>query len=311
MSDAMRSRGTTMCTPLDARTRNRPRPPDSRWISSVHTPVQFSTTCARTSASRPSSQSRTRTPGDPVRLPQEADDLGRRADHRTVAGRGAGQRHGVPGVVGLRRRSSAPRRSARPAAARASAAAPRRGSAGGAAAASARRPASRRESVRRRRTAAPTAGGCSGYRKLTGLTRCGASRVSISSRSASASPNQPELQLFQIAQPAVEQLRRPARRARWPGRGPRPAPPDSPRVAASRAAPLPTTPPPITTTSNCPPSSRRQACSRYAGPSSAPGSPPSTPPRYPGPESARRMRASGRTLRRSPLPDRTPHSPGF
>ncbi len=40
----IRSRGTTMCTPLDARTRNRPRCLDSAWISSVHTPVAFTTT---------------------------------------------------------------------------------------------------------------------------------------------------------------------------------------------------------------------------------------------------------------------------
>ena len=58
----MRSRGTTMCTPLDARTRNRPRCLDSAWISSVHTPVALTTTWPRTSVTSPSSESRTRTP---------------------------------------------------------------------------------------------------------------------------------------------------------------------------------------------------------------------------------------------------------
>ena len=48
--------------PLDARTLNRPRLPDSAWISSVHTPVQFTTAPARTVTSRPSSTSRTVTP---------------------------------------------------------------------------------------------------------------------------------------------------------------------------------------------------------------------------------------------------------
>ena len=51
VSELIRSRGTTMCTPFDARTRNRPRPPASGWMSSVHTPVQLTTTEASTSIS--------------------------------------------------------------------------------------------------------------------------------------------------------------------------------------------------------------------------------------------------------------------
>ncbi len=58
----IRSRGTTMCTPFEARTRNRPRCRDRAWISSVHTPVALITTCALTSVTEPSSESRTRTP---------------------------------------------------------------------------------------------------------------------------------------------------------------------------------------------------------------------------------------------------------
>ena len=58
----MRSRGTTMCTPLEARTRNRPRCLDSACISSVHTPVALMTTWPRTSVTTPFSESRTVTP---------------------------------------------------------------------------------------------------------------------------------------------------------------------------------------------------------------------------------------------------------
>ncbi len=39
-----------------------PRPPTSCWISSVHTPVAFTTWRARTSSSSPVSRSSTRTP---------------------------------------------------------------------------------------------------------------------------------------------------------------------------------------------------------------------------------------------------------
>ena len=68
----IRSRGTTMCTPLDARTRNRPRCLDSAWISSVHTPVALTTTWPRTSVIAPSSESRTRTPV--TRSPSRSSD---------------------------------------------------------------------------------------------------------------------------------------------------------------------------------------------------------------------------------------------
>ena len=96
------SRGTTMWTPFEARTRNRPRPPDSAWISSVHTPVQLSTTPARTVVSRPSSASRTRTPDDPVGLAHEADRPRGRAHDRPVARGRPRDGQGVPRVVGLR-----------------------------------------------------------------------------------------------------------------------------------------------------------------------------------------------------------------
>ena len=68
----MRSRGTTTCTPFDARTRNRPRWRDSAWISSVHTPVALMTTCPRTSVTAPSSESRMRTPM--TRSPSRSSD---------------------------------------------------------------------------------------------------------------------------------------------------------------------------------------------------------------------------------------------
>ena len=54
----IRLRGTTRWTPLDARTWNSPRPPISRWISSLHTPAALITWRARISNSR----SRTVTP---------------------------------------------------------------------------------------------------------------------------------------------------------------------------------------------------------------------------------------------------------
>ena len=62
LSELMRSRGTTMWTPLEARTWNWPRPPASCWTSSVHTPVQLTTTLARTAAVRPVSTSQTVAP---------------------------------------------------------------------------------------------------------------------------------------------------------------------------------------------------------------------------------------------------------
>ncbi|SLH91494.1 Uncharacterised protein [Mycobacteroides abscessus subsp. abscessus] len=62
VSLTIRSRGTTTCTPLDARTWNRPRVCESACTSSVHTPVALITTCALTSPVRPSSVSRIFTP---------------------------------------------------------------------------------------------------------------------------------------------------------------------------------------------------------------------------------------------------------
>ena len=62
VSDGILSRATRKCTPFDALTRNRPRVPAACCIWSVHTPVQLTTTEARTSASWPVSTSRTRTP---------------------------------------------------------------------------------------------------------------------------------------------------------------------------------------------------------------------------------------------------------
>jgi len=70
-------------------------------------------------------------------------------------------------------------------------AAPRTGSDASAGAPRGRRPSGRTASVRPSRTAAPRTARAAGYRKLTGLTRCGASRVSISSRSRSASWTSP------------------------------------------------------------------------------------------------------------------------
>ena len=78
--------------------------------------------------------------------------------------------------------------------------------------------------------------------------------------------HQAELQLLEVAQAAVEHLRR--LRLEVPEAKSRASTSAtfSPRVAASRAAPAPTTPPPMTTTSNCSLPSRSQACARCSGP---------------------------------------------
>ena len=60
--DWIRSRGTTRCTPLDARTLIEPRPPTMAWISSVHTPVAFTTCWALICSSVPVSRSTACTP---------------------------------------------------------------------------------------------------------------------------------------------------------------------------------------------------------------------------------------------------------
>ena len=57
-SEAMRSFGTTRWMPLEARTLNWPRLPDSPSTSSVQTPVQTITESARTSPVSPVSTSR-------------------------------------------------------------------------------------------------------------------------------------------------------------------------------------------------------------------------------------------------------------
>ena len=62
VAELIRLRGTTMCTPLDARTRNCPRPPTISWISSVHTPAALITWVAWMSNSSPPSRSFARTP---------------------------------------------------------------------------------------------------------------------------------------------------------------------------------------------------------------------------------------------------------
>ena len=60
--ELIRFRGTTRWMPLDARTRNWPRPPIISCSSSIQTPAALMTCVARTSNSLPDSRSRTRTP---------------------------------------------------------------------------------------------------------------------------------------------------------------------------------------------------------------------------------------------------------
>ena len=60
--DCTRSRGTTRCTPFEARTWNWPRVSAIAWVSSVQTPVALTTCLARTSKFSPVSRSSTRAP---------------------------------------------------------------------------------------------------------------------------------------------------------------------------------------------------------------------------------------------------------
>ena len=95
----IRSRGTTTCTPFDARTRNRPRCLDSAWISSVHTPGGVDHDVAVDLGDGTVLGVADPDAGDAVAFAQQRDHLGRRPHHRAVVRRGARHRHGVPGVV--------------------------------------------------------------------------------------------------------------------------------------------------------------------------------------------------------------------
>ncbi|SPW29561.1 Uncharacterised protein [Corynebacterium matruchotii] len=66
-SASKQSRGTTICTPFDARTVNGPVTPASLWISSVHTPVALINTSADSVVSEPVSVSNSLAPT--TRLP--------------------------------------------------------------------------------------------------------------------------------------------------------------------------------------------------------------------------------------------------
>ena len=62
--------------------------------------------------------------------------------------------------------------------------------------------------------------------------------------------DEPEIEVLQVAQAAVDELATSATRCRWRSRRARPARREYPRVAASSATPAPVIPPPITRTSN-------------------------------------------------------------
>ncbi len=87
----------------------------------------------------------------------------------------------------------------------------------------------------------------SGYRNETGRTRCGASRCSSSARSVSASLTSAKLSCSRYRRPPWMSL---LDRDEVPDAKSlaSTSPTDSPRVAASRATPAPTTPPPTTST---------------------------------------------------------------
>ena len=106
--------------------------------------------------------------------------------------------------------------------------------------------------------------------------------------------HQPEVEHLEVAQAAVDQLARPARRAERRGRPPRPAPTDSPRDAASSAMPTPVIPPPTTSTSSRsrgePGDRRRTALPGLRAPSLTP----LPRPRAPSSASAQRARSRAR-----------------
>ena len=250
-----RSRGTTRWMPLEARTWNCPRSPAIAWVSSVHTPVALMTCLARTSNSRPVSRSHHPRAGDPLALAQEADDAGAVGDVRAVARGGAHERHRVPGVVDLARRSTAPRRSSA-SACRPGASAARAGGCRcrwcGTPAAVPRdaAPSCRRAARRSRRTAAPSTGASAGRGTAPAGPGAGRAGCSSSPRSCSASRTSAEVEHLQVAQAAVDQLAGPAGRAAGEVARLDQADGQAAGDGVERACPAPTTPPPMTRTSS-------------------------------------------------------------
>ena len=105
-SPVIAERGTTRCTPLEARTRRPGRTPTSlsiRDMSSLHTPVAATTVRARTSNSGVSGRLQVADPDADhlAGLPDEPGDPGAGHHGRAEAGRGPGQVDHQPGVVDL------------------------------------------------------------------------------------------------------------------------------------------------------------------------------------------------------------------
>ena len=212
VSDGILSRATRKCTPFDALTRNRPRVPAACCIWSVHTPVQLTTTDGADVGLAAGLDVAHADAGDPVDLVEELDDLGGGADHRAVLGGGAPHHHRVAGVVGLGvevadrpdQRAALERRRH-----------PQRPGPG------------QLLLVRQRALAADRVVERDAGRDVRALPvlgqrvqeadrldqvrgEAGQAELALPQRLA----HQPEVQLLQVAQPAVEELRRPARRAR-------------------------------------------------------------------------------------------------
>ena len=107
---SMAERGSTRCTPLDARTRRLGAAmPSISPMSSLQTPVAATTLRARTVNELPSVRSATRTPTTgaclppptPLAVPQQPDHAGAGQHPRAVAGGRADDGEGVAGVVDL------------------------------------------------------------------------------------------------------------------------------------------------------------------------------------------------------------------
>ena len=153
--------------------------------------------------------------GDPVRLPQESDHLRRGPDDRAVVRGGAGHGHGVAGVVddGVVVADPADQRVALEAGRH-----PQRTRAGQMLLRRNRFRAAHRvveEDARRHVGAFPHRGGSAGTGTASGLTRCGARVRQRQFTFAQRLADQAELELLEVAQAAVEHLRRATRR---PGR---------------------------------------------------------------------------------------------
>ena len=195
-------------------------PPISAWVSSVHTPVALTTCLARISYSPPPSHVLHPGADDPLALAQEADDPGAVGDLRAVRRRRADQGRHIPGVVHLRVVVlQRPDQGVLLQAGRHPQRVPAREVTvhGQAAAVSARRSTSRRRARRpspRSSRSQPLC--CKRIQERHRLHQVRREPLQQQPALLQRLPDEREVQHLQIAQAAVDELARPARRARRP-----------------------------------------------------------------------------------------------